>query len=166
MTESKFEKYVTRKPAVLMGSGPDGPDFRVPDTDTLPIWNEENTGPRVIFSNDLVKEENAVIEYGFITGDTMMGDGRNIGTHRHEYPEVFCFLGTRPNDTTYLGAEVEFWMGEGDDMEKLIFTTSSSVYVPANVVHFPMYWRNVTEPNMMVVVIPQVEKVRPVSVKR
>lgn len=166
MAESKYEKYVTRKPAVVQGMGPSGPIFQVPETDKLPVLNEVDTGPRVIFSKDFLKDNNSVVEYGFVTGDTVIGDGKNFSAHKHEYGEIFLFLGTNPDDTQYLGAEVEFWIGEGEDLEKIKFTTSSSIYVPPGVAHFPMFWRKVKNPNMMVVIVPSIAKLKVIPVRR
>ncbi|MGD9159342.1 MAG: hypothetical protein PVG39_13095 [Desulfobacteraceae bacterium] len=53
-----------------------------------------------------------------------------------------------------LGAEIEFWLGQGDEMEKVIINTSSAVYVPAGPAHFPQIWKNVTRPVMTMVIIP------------
>ena len=67
-------------------------------------------------------------------------------------PEIFLFLGTDPDDTGYLGAEIEFWLGEGDDLEKIKLDTSSGVYVPPGVGHFPLICRNVESKIMMMVI--------------
>jgi hypothetical protein len=45
MAESKFEKFIVRKPAVVVRVGDDYID-KVQETDTLPVLNEVNTGPR------------------------------------------------------------------------------------------------------------------------
>ena len=66
MTESRYEKYVIRKPAILVKDGEVYVDT-VPETDELPVWNDKDTGPRVIFSNDFIAGATTKIEYGFIT---------------------------------------------------------------------------------------------------
>ena len=128
MAESKFDKYIVRKPAVVVRVGDEYID-KVPETDKIPVLNEVNTGPRVIFSNELIANAKTKIEYGYITGDTAVGTGEDFVPHKHDYEEIFLFLGTDPNDTANLGAEVEFWLGEGDGLEKAVFTTSSAIYV-------------------------------------
>jgi hypothetical protein len=46
-----------------------------------------------------------------------------------------------PND---LGGEVEFWMGEDKDVEKIKVNTTSIIFVPKGLLHLPtMYCRNV-----------------------
>ena len=163
MPKSKYEKYVVRKPAIVTA------DYRdeIPATDKIPISSPVDTGPRVIFSPDRVKEGNSIVEYGIISGDVTIGEGYITEPHKHDYEEIFLFLGTDPNDTADLGAEVDFWVGEGKDREKITFTTSSSIYIPPGTVHFPQIWRNVKRPVMTVVIMPDSRKrlLKPVSPK-
>jgi hypothetical protein len=156
MAKSKYEKYVVRKPAVVTADYKDV----VPETDKIPNVSAVDTGPRVIFSHSFVKDSDTMVEYGLISGDTVIGDvDKNVTEpHKHDYEEIFLFLGTDPKDTTDLGAEVEFWIGEGSDAEKIVFNTSSSIYVPPNVVHFPQIWRNVKRPVMTVVIMPAAQE--------
>ena len=153
MAESKFEQYIVRKPAVVVRVGDDYID-KVPETDVIPALNKVNTGPRVIFSSDLIVNAKTKVEYGYITGDTAVGNGEDFVPHKHNYEEIFLFLGTDPQDTAKLGAEVEFWLGEGDTLEKVVFTTSSAVYVAPGVAHFPQIWKNVKRPVMTMVIMP------------
>ena len=55
-------------------------------------------------------------------------------------------MGTNPENPDDLGADVEFWLGEGEESDKLVFNTSSLVYVPANLLHMPILYRNVRMP--------------------
>ena len=150
MPESRYEKYVCRKPAMPTSAYTEA----VPDTDKLPNISDVDTGPRVIFSHHAYKDASSFIEYGIITGDVTIGKGNVAPPHRHDYEEIFLFLGTNPEDTTDLGAEVDFYLGEGDEQEKVTLTTSSSVYVPPNLVHFPQVWCNVVRPVITVVIMP------------
>lgn len=163
MLSSRYEKYVVRKPAIVTSDYKD----KIPDTDKIPVTSPVDTGPRVIFSPDRVKEGHSIIEYGIITGDVIIGEGYITEPHRHDYGEIFLFLGTNPQDTTDLGAEVEFWLGEGKERDKVTFTTSSSIYIPPGLVHFPQVWRNVKRPVMTIVVMPDSRKrvLKPVSLK-
>jgi hypothetical protein len=153
MVESKYEKYVIRKPAVIERVGDEYID-KIPETDVIPVWSDVDTGPRVIFSNDFIKGATTKVEYGFLTGDKIVGNGEDFNPHKHDYEEIFLFLGTDPDDTGKLGAEIEFWLGEGDDLEKVVITTSSAVYVPAGLAHFPQVWKNVQRPVMTMVIMP------------
>lgn len=150
MAKSKYEKYVVRKPAIIKADYTE----EVPQTEKIPLRTPYDTGPLIIFSKKFVPEANSIVEYGIVSGDMTIGDGSFVSKHKHDYPEIFMFLGTDPKDPQDLGAEVEFWIGEGKDQEKIVFTTSSSIYVPPGVAHFPQIWRNVRRPTMTVVIMP------------
>jgi hypothetical protein len=167
VAESRYEKYVTRKAAVITGTGPNGVKFEVPKTAKLPLTSQSTTGPRLIFSNDVIKEAASKIEYGFIMGDTiLLNESPNHGAHKHDYAEIFLFFGNDPLDTTYLGARGEFWLGEGKDLEKIKFDTSCSIYVPAGVGHFPLFFTSVKTPVMMGVVVPAVGDFKSIQLSR
>lgn len=117
MEESKYEKYVVRKGV------------------------EHPAGAKVIFSSDLIANAKTKIEYIYVTSDVTVGTGKDFPPHKHDYEEIFLFLSTDPKDTATLGAEVEFWMGQGNDLEKVVLTTPSAVYVAPGVVHFPQIWK-------------------------
>ena len=158
MAKSRYEKYVVRKPAMVNYE-----TYKdvMPEGDKLPVLSAIDTGPRVIISKDLVPAANTIVEYGFISGDLTMGQAqsaKDFESHKHDYEEVFLFLGTNPKDTTELGAEIEFWMGEGKERDKVVLTTSSAVYVPGGLVHFPLTYRNVKRPVMQVTIMPSAEK--------
>jgi hypothetical protein len=167
MPESRYEKYIVRKPGILKRVSKDEYIDEVPVTDKIPNMSPINTGPRIIYSNDLIKSAHTKVEYGFIMGDTVVGDSQDFDPHKHDYEEIFLFLGTDTNNTADLGAEVEFWLGEGKDLEKVVFTTSSSVYVPPGVAHFPQFFRNVKRPVMTVVIMPTTGEriLKPVELK-
>jgi hypothetical protein len=153
MAASRYEKYVIRKPAVVQRVGEEYID-KIPEADEIPVWSDLDTGPRVIFSNDFIASAQTKVEYGFITGDINVGTGEDFNPHKHDYEEIFLFLGTDPKDTAKLGAEIEFWLGEGDGLEKVVINTSSAVYVPAGLAHFPQIWKNVKRPVMTMVIMP------------
>lgn len=153
MVESKYERYVVRRPAVVVRVGDDYVD-RVSETDPIPVLSTINTGPRVLLSNVFVPNAQTKVEYGYISGDTVIGNGEDFMPHKHDYEEVFLFLGTDAKDTGKLEAEIEFWIGEGKDMEKVVLTTSSAIYVPPGVAHFPQVWKNVKQPVMCVTIMP------------
>jgi hypothetical protein len=117
MAKSRYEKYVVRKPAIIKADYTE----EVPEGEKIPLRTPYDTGPMVIFSKDFVPEANSIVEYGIVSGDMVIGDGSFVDKHKHDYAEIFMFLGTDPKDPRDLGAEVEFWIGEGKDMEKIVF---------------------------------------------
>jgi hypothetical protein len=154
MAKSKYEKYVMRKPAIINADYME----EMLEGEKIPLRTPFDTGPMVIFSKNFVPEASTIVEYGIVSGDMVIGDGSFVSKHKHDYAEIFMFLGTDPKNPRDLGAEVEFWIGEGKDQEKIVFTTSSSIYVPPGLAHFPQIWRNVKRPVFTVVVMPSLKQ--------
>ena len=148
MEESRYDKYVVRKPGRLVKG-------RVAVPDNINTVGLKDTGPIVWIEETLMKNSKAGLEAGIISGDVAVGTGRNprFTPHKHNYDEIFSFFGTNPDDPLELGAEVEFWMGEGKTLDKVVITSSASIYVPAMLAHFPMIWKNVKKPCIFVAVI-------------
>ena len=148
MTESGYERYIVRKPGIRGKGG------RVEYPERVQAQNEADTGPLLFFPPELKKEVSSGAEYGIISRDIMVGTGRpgTFGPHKHDFGELFLFLGTDPDDLSDLGAEAEFWLGEGEELEKVVLNSPSSVYVPAGLAHFPLNWKNVRRPCIFVVV--------------
>ena len=48
------------------------------------------------------------------------------------------FFSTEPDDPG-LGGTVEFWMGEGKEAEKYVIDKTTTVLIPPNTVHYPIY---------------------------
>jgi hypothetical protein len=143
MKESMYEKYVTRTaepgdPQIAWGR----PDLGVPD-----FFNFIKTsGP--------LKETDSMFQYAFIYKDCVFGVTPEKAPHKHDCDEFFVFTGSNPQDKTDLGCEVEFWMGEGESTEKIKLHTSSVIFVPKNVLHLPVFFRNVKRPSVMQVIVP------------
>jgi hypothetical protein len=152
VSESKYARYIVREAAALKKVG-DEIIEAIPEGDKMMAPEGIDTGFRVLCSKKLLKDAEVTIEYGFMTEEAKMGTGEDFHPHKHDYPEIFLFLGTNPKDTADLGAEVEFWIGEGKDMEKVVLNTTSSIYMPPNVAHFPQIWRKVKRPVMTMVII-------------
>jgi len=70
--------------------------------------------------------------------------------HTHENDEIIGFYGNDPTRPHDLGAEVEFWI-EG---EKQSITKSAMLFIPAGMVHCPMYLKRVDRPIFHFTVVP------------
>lgn len=149
MVESRYEKYVVRKPAVF------GHGFQQEVPDKIDIKGRVDTGPLIWVSRKLIEGSAVGVESGVISGDIVVGaGGGRLEPHYHEdFDELFLFLGTNFEDIHDLGAEAEFWLGQGDELEKVEINSSACVYIPAGLAHFPMVWKNVKRPCMFFVVI-------------
>lgn len=155
MAGSRYEHLVVRKPNVMR------PGNKEVVVDKLVSARPGvDTGALVLCSRDLIKDSNVGFEYGIISGDQIVGTdpvpaakGGGLGPHRDiGHDHLFCFLGTNPDDQSELGGEVEFWLGEGKEIDKVVLNTPSSVYVPAGLAMFPMKWKNVKRPIILCVV--------------
>ena len=70
--------------------------------------------------------------------------------HTHEDDEIIGFFGNDWKNPGDLGAEVEFWI-EG---EKQSITKSAMLFIPAGVVHCPMFLKRVDRPIFHFTVVP------------
>ncbi len=143
MAESKYEKYIVRNAVEL------------------------DLGAREIFSSKLIANAKTNIEYLYITADTTFGTGEDFPPHKHEYEEIFLSLGSDPQDMGNLGSEVEFWLGQGDERERVVINTTSAIYVAPGVAHFPQTWKNVKRPVMLMIIMPTTgeSNMEPVTIK-
>jgi hypothetical protein len=62
---------------------------------------------------------------------------KSVGSHAHDFDEIYFFIGTDPQDNTRLGGQVEMWLGHGADAEKFVMTDPTAVYVPKGIAHNP-----------------------------
>ena len=70
----------------------------------------------------------------------------------HDTEEIFVFVGTDPNNTKDLGGEVWYWIGEGKEAEKYVFTTPTCIVIPPKTVHTPMWFEKVHRPFILIVI--------------
>ena len=89
------------------------------------------------------KDEGFVLNFtwAFHTGT---GPWHEDDPHVHPNDEALVFLGKEPDNPEYLGAEIEFRMGE--EQEVHVFDTPSVVIAPKGLVHCPLITRKVERP--------------------
>lgn len=138
MAESKYEKYVVREPIRLQG-------YEQTEWSTT---QDSMTSPPFSFllGDNPIEEAHTMVEFTWVWKDTAIGATAIKPPHKHDYDEIFFFIGTDKDNTNDLGAEVEFWMGWDKDAEKLQINTSSLVFVPRGLVHLPVVFKNVKKP--------------------
>jgi hypothetical protein len=74
------------------------------------------------------------IQFGTFVAAGKMGR-EPYGPHSHDFNQIMLFMGVDTNEMGELGAEVELCIGE--EGERYMITTSSSVWVPKGLSHFP-----------------------------
>jgi len=127
MAESKYSKYLVRKPTYEAGV--------------------KNTKGRQIptmtyMSNDLVPGCNTYLEFGWIW--EMPEPNPHIFEHTHDYDEIVLHIGSDPDNPENLGGEVEFVVGG----EPLIFDKTTALFVPKGVKHGPLTWKKFRRPHI------------------
>ena len=86
------------------------------------------------------------------------GSGIGFGNgNNHGFPpcpiktskwSTMSFFSTEPDDPG-LGGTVEFWMGEGKEAEKYMIDKTTTVLIPPNTVHYPIYVHECKRPFVM-----------------
>jgi len=65
--------------------------------------------------------------------------GRVHHPHNHPYAEILLFHGLNPKDPSYLGSEMELYVGDG--FERHTINKTTAVYMPPGMVHCPLVYR-------------------------
>lgn len=144
MKESRYEKFIVREPS------------RARHGVSLSAWSSVNnsftTPPYVLLEGGKpIVGVNHMVEFMWIWKDSAMGVTTEKPPHKHDCDEMFLFLGTNKDDSNDLGADIDFWLGEEKESEKLTFSTSSLIYVPKNLAHMPIIYKNVKKPFVLII---------------
>ncbi len=139
MAGNKYEKYLVRR-------------ADRPQSFLDPMAAGFMTMPPLIFLNGdtPIKGSNQFLEVVWIWDEGAAAINPDRPPHAHNFDEVFVFLGSNREDPDDLGAEVEFWLGEKEDTEKYVLTTSTCIFVPKGLVHLPMIFRKIRRPLVLV----------------
>ena len=142
---SRYEKLIVRRPP---------PPLHEIEPLTAAGGDFSPTGVRVLCDESLFPGTPSIVEYNIIDRDTSLGN-RPGGPqpHKHEYSELLVYLGTNPDDPDELGGEIELWLGEGEALEKIILSTSSSILIPPGLAHLPLFYKNVYRPIIHILIM-------------
>jgi hypothetical protein len=91
-------------------------------------------------------EQNFYFDFQYVKADTKMHN-----PHTHPHAEILGFFSTDPNSND-LGAEVEMAMGE--DLERVVMKKSTLLFLPPDMIHSPLVFRNVTKPFIFLATAP------------
>jgi hypothetical protein len=110
----------------------------------VPKWGgnlSAETSTRVMYlDNDVIPGAFYVECVWFWPGE--IKDEASPEPHTHEYAEVLGFFGTDPKNPKDLGAEIEFYI----DGERNVMDQTFLAFVPAGVVHNPLYIHKIIRP--------------------
>ncbi len=69
-------------------------------------------------------------------------------THAHDFDQFLIFVGGDMKNMPDLGGEVELTLGEEEGkLEKFVFATATTVFIPAGMLHCPLNFKKVNDPN-------------------
>ena len=131
MAESKYEKYLVRRP--LYAGDRKGTGFTNPALSYL--------------NNELVPGCNVFLDYRWFFD--MPEPRSTIPRHGHDYDEIVLHIGSGPDNPEYLGAEIEV----GVDDEVLKFDRTNALYLPKGTKHGPFTWKKVERPHIQMAII-------------
>jgi hypothetical protein len=130
MSENKYGKYFLKEPWGIIhpGTPPDAPVYiGLGQEEPVKEWDEPLTQVlRPIY-----------YPYKMIPN-----------SHKHPVAEILYFIGGDPMNFKEFDAEVELVMGEGEHEETYTITSTTWVYVPANLAHCPLDFKKVDKPIM------------------
>jgi hypothetical protein len=95
----------------------------------------------------LGKDQDFVFTFSFVKADARAHD-----PHTHPHTEILGFFSADPNSPDDLGAEVEMVMGE--ELERVVMTKSTLLFLPPDTIHCPMIFRNVRKPFIFLATAP------------
>ncbi|MCE5255202.1 MAG: hypothetical protein LLG45_13535 [Actinomycetia bacterium] len=131
---SKYGRYVVTRPKFLTEMAHH--DFQEVAGFTFP--------DEVYIDQDLIGEANQWLDINWIWDKTIP---RELpGLHSHPFAEIVLLIGSDPRNLRDLGGEVQWGMGEGEDAETFVLTSTTAIYVPAGLPHGPLVYRRVDRP--------------------
>lgn len=131
MAESKYEKYLVRKP--LYAGHRKGTGF---------------TNPALSYLNDdLIPGCNIFLDYRWFFN---LPEPRSIiPQHAHNYDEVVLHIGSDPDNPENLGGEIEV----GVEDEVLNFDRTTALYLPKGTKHGPFTWKKFERPHLQMAIV-------------
>ena len=122
MTETKYGKYVVKKPSLYtLAHGVEVPKEEV----------KGRTPSNIFLDNNIVKgcdKHVALMRFWDLPSPNPF-----IKEHQHPYDEILMFLGSDPKNVEYLGAEIELYIGEEKELHLL--NTTSTIFLPKGLKH-------------------------------
>ena len=109
---------------------------------------KERKGPGVwLMSEELVPGCNINIMYNWIARKPEPNP-IHMAMESHPYDEVIVNMGMDPDDPSYLGAEIEGYLGE----QKQIQDTTSALLIPRGVPHGRVTWKSFEKPHIQMAI--------------
>ncbi len=117
----KYGRYVISKPVAIGGYGPE-----------------------FIYTGNKEYNSNFTMMFLRITEPTLMEEY----AHSHDFDIYLYFMSFDPAHMGDLGAEIEIGLGPEREIHKI--TTTTSVYIPAGMIHCPLHFKRVDKPILFI----------------
>jgi hypothetical protein len=101
-------------------------------------------GKAVLMSGGRDFNTNFSIVVMCVTNPLLMEDA----PHSHNFDMYLTFARLDPDSSEDLGAEIELYLGE--EQEKFVITTSTTVYIPKGMIHCPLNFKRIDNPIIFV----------------
>ena len=131
MAESKYEKYLVRKPLYKHLQG---------------IKNRQSPA-MTYMSRAQVPESNYYLEYGWVYG--IPEPNPYLPEHLHDSDEITLYFGGDSQNPEDLGGEIEYFIGG----QPLRFSTSVALFIPGGLRHGPAIWKKFKKPHIEMTLI-------------
>jgi hypothetical protein len=128
MTESKYGKYILKRPQSWVSPG-DGQEKKPAPEQRTQILYIDST---------FIKEA----PFFTVCNWTWPGTKFSSEPHVHEFDELYAFVGSNPENTSDLCGEIEIWLGD----EKYVLTETCLVFIPKGLQHGPVTYKRVDRP--------------------
>lgn len=129
MAESKYERYVVRKPLY----------------EAVPGVKNRQSPAMTFMSSRQVPECNYYIQIGWIYD--IPAPNPHVHEHVHDFDEIIHYWGGDLDTPQVLGGEIEFYIGG----QPVTFNTTTSMFIPKGTPHGPVTWKKFQFPHMEMV---------------
>ena len=140
MKKSKYTKYIISNPKLVTQMA--FHDFSRVSGFTFP--------DEVYLDKDLLPEANHWLDISWVWEKTQPSELPS--KHVHPFDEIVLLIGSNFRNLRDLGGEVEWGMGEDEDAERFILTSTTAIFVPRHLVHGPLIYRQVNRPILNVAI--------------
>ena len=130
MAEGKYDKYVRR------------------DSIVFSVFKEVPAPQFQILGERHLENTPLTVGWSFLTEPLLMIPK----SHKHDdYNQIIAFIGGDPYDIRNFGAEVEFSLGEEEEVQ--VINSTSFVWIPKGMVHGPLNIKTVNKPIMFMDIV-------------
>ncbi len=143
MAEKKYSKYVIKAPIAQSPIHPQLP-LNMRFRESFMPWDDQKD-----------------INFGMTLHCILEPMRMLTEAHKHkDFDQFLFFLSGDPKNATEFDAEIEMYLGEGEEQEKYVITEPSVVRIPQGVYHGPLEYKRIGKPVTFISVFLAPEYIR------